>query len=38
MNDPNALDESVLGPYLARHIDGFGTLTIQAIEPLLEAA
>jgi len=27
MNDPNALDESVLGPYLARHIDGFGTLT-----------
>ncbi len=27
MNDPNALDESVLGPYLSGHIDGFGTLT-----------
>nr|WP_295468800.1 phosphotransferase family protein [Mesorhizobium sp.] len=27
MNDPNALDESVLGPYLAEHIDGFGKLT-----------
>lgn len=27
MNDPNALDASVLGPYLSGHIEGFGALT-----------
>ncbi len=26
MSDPNALDAGALGPYLAGHIDGFGTL------------
>jgi aminoglycoside phosphotransferase (APT) family kinase protein len=26
MSDPNALDPATLGPYLARHIDGFGDL------------
>jgi aminoglycoside phosphotransferase (APT) family kinase protein len=27
MSDPNALDAATLGPYLARHIDGFGDLS-----------
>jgi len=27
MSDPNALDTAALGPYLARHIDGFGDLS-----------
>ena len=26
MSDANALDEAALGPYLAEHIDGFGSL------------
>ena len=26
MSDANALDEAALGPYLARHVDGFGSL------------